>query len=268
MKARIVVTTQTKRVQEITRNEWIEVSCSRFSMGAQSSCPDAPGFDHQAKRRESPVHVVELDAFSITRYPVSVREYEVFVTVGGYEKREYWNAGGFGEWRQPEDWFPQLASPNAPVVGVSWYEAKAFSQWYGADLPTEAQWERVARGASGRRYPWGAEPPEPDRLNFASSGRQRPALRGEFPGDSTPSGVCGLAGDVLEWCRDSYGRYTNPVAPCSGQRKTMERLWKVLRGGCYADPAEVTRGTHRSADRPFVRSSMVGFRLVSGTENS
>jgi hypothetical protein len=107
--------------------------------------------------RETP-HEVYLDAYGIARYPVTVGQYRQFVEDEGYQDERWWTAGGFGEYSEPAEWERQVAYPSRPVVGVSWWEAKAFCAWAGVRLATEAEWERAARGTKGRKYPWGNEP--------------------------------------------------------------------------------------------------------------
>ncbi len=106
--------------------------------------------------RETP-HEVSLDAYRIARYPVTVGQYREFIQDDGYQDASCWTAGGFGEFTEPEGWEQQQEFPSRPVVGVSWFEAAAFCQWADCRLPTEAEWERAARGTTARKYPWGDE---------------------------------------------------------------------------------------------------------------
>ncbi len=124
---------------------------------------------------------MELDAFRIGRWPVTVAEYALFLDDGGYADARWWEAGGHGQWPEPDQWEDQLQHPNRPLIRASWFEAAAYCTWLSerrratglarsprerVRLPTEAEWEFAARGAEGRRYPWGKTKPGPELLNF------------------------------------------------------------------------------------------------------
>jgi formylglycine-generating enzyme required for sulfatase activity len=243
------------------------VPAGSFWMGAQDEHERRRGYDADAYLDEEPVHAVAVSALRIGRFPVTVAEYRRFVDAGarGYLDARHWDAEGWA-WREaqaahaPGDWEAQLAHPNRPVVMVSWYEASAYCRFVGGRLPTEAEWEWVARGARGRKYPWGSEAPTPDHANF---GRRlgEPTPVGIYPLDVHEHGVRDLAGNVDEWCADWHLYYTtreatrDPVGPAEGQAR-------VLRGGSYREMAAEVRAAHRSRAYPHARIDRVGFRVA------
>jgi formylglycine-generating enzyme required for sulfatase activity len=156
----------------LRQNNWVRIPAGSFVMG------------EGAKEHE---HEIELDAFEIGRYPVTVEEYGRYIEEGG---------------REPKRWDKQVQYPNRPVVNVSWHEAAAYCAWAGVHLPTEAQWERAARGQEGRPYPWGNEEPDGERANYKDSGIDSPTPVGLFPKGATPDGIYDLAGNVWEWMAD------------------------------------------------------------------
>ena len=107
----------------------------------------------------------------------------------------------------PGHWFQQLQNPSHPVRYVSWYEAMAYSAWIGAQLLTEAQWERAARGTEGREYPWGTAAPDSSRANYDKQ-HSDPTAAGYYPLGATPEGVYDMAGNVFEWVQDVYDEYS------------------------------------------------------------
>ncbi len=221
-------------------------------MGAQASDPKGRNYDSEAYEDEAPVHRVHLDTYRIARYPITVGQYRKFLEDDGYKEEDWWQAGGFGKFSEPEKWEDQLQYPSRPVVSVSWYEAAAFCRWAGCRLLTEAEWERAARGSDGRRYPWGNEDADPSRLNYSDSDIGHPTPVGIYPLGSTPEGICDLAGNIWEWCADWYGGYpAERVANPSGTSKglvpgdpgrQLVRCRQVLPGGGPAQGRAVLPG--------------------------
>jgi formylglycine-generating enzyme required for sulfatase activity len=266
---------------------WVELPGGRFLMGAQKKRKKAPGYDPEAYDNEAPVHEVEVSAFAMARFPVTVAEFAAFLADEGHTDARWWQAGGADQPATPEDWEEQQAHPSRPVVGVSWYQAMAFCAWLtdrlsrpqGAKgtillpadrvvrLPTEAEWEFAARGEPGRRYPWGDAPPDAQRANFSDTKVGSPSPVGVFPGDRTPEGVMDLAGNVWEWCLDTYRK--EQYAECLRQGSATDPLAtgdvgspRVLRGGAFDIPARNLRASYRVWDEPEDRNWYSGFRCV------
>ncbi len=233
---------------------WVAISAGKFLMGAQSQHPKGANYDPEAIEtgviRETP-HEVSLDAYCIARYPVTVGQYGQFVEDEGYEDDCWWAAGGFGEYTEPDGWERQLAYPSRPVVGVSWWEAMAFCIWARVRLATEAEWERAARGTTGRKYPWGYDPVDEQRANY-SSGPDHATPVGIYPLGSTPEGICDLAGNVWEWCEDGFAEYTAESA--SNPRGDSGGSLRVNRGGSWRYVAVLCRAACHCGLGPSCRS--------------
>ena len=266
---------------------WVALAGGSFAMGAQNKDKKAPGYDPEANERESPVHRVRVDGFSIARFTVTVAEFAEFIEDEDRQDSRWWQAGGGDQPVEPDGWEEQQAHPSRPVVKVSWFQAMAFCAWLtdrlsrpqGAKgtillpkgqavrLPTEAEWEYAARGGENRRYPWGSEAPDPQRANYDQSNVGHPNPVGIFPGDSTPEGVLELAGNVWEWCLDPFveqfysicerqGTVTNPLA--TGDAGVP----RVLRGGAFNGWSGNLRSTYRGGVGPVDWVRGVGFRCV------
>ena len=170
--------------------------------------------------REQPQHTVTLPDFLISKFPVTVGEYQAFVRAEGYQQEEFWTAAGWA-WRrtagrdQPLCWNDEVWAGNEqlPVVGVSWFEAFAYCRWLSevADksyrLPTEAEWEKAARGTDGRLYPWG-NTFDVSRSNTRTTKVERTLPVGEHsPQGDSPYGCAEMAGNVSEWTSSQFRPY-------------------------------------------------------------
>jgi formylglycine-generating enzyme required for sulfatase activity len=231
----------------------------------------------QWQEPELPRHQVTLDAFYIDRYEVANALFERFVKATGHRttaEREGW---GFA-WRQQDGKWQWLKTDGAswrspsgsgssapadhPVVQVSWEDATAYCRWAGKRLPTEAEWEKAARGTDGRRYPWG-ETWEPSRANGNMTVKTTTPF-GSYPTGASPYGVQDMAGNVLEWVHDWFGPYEgsasrNPTGPSTGQLR-------VLRGGSWFDYPGLLRSAYRGGSVPSNRLNNLGFRCAQGVE--
>jgi iron(II)-dependent oxidoreductase len=235
---------------------------------------------------ERPRHRVEVDAFAVDRFPVTVRRFSEFVRAGGYDRPELWTEAGRA-WLEesghaaPQGWIPDVEGgwlvrrfghvapldPREPVEHVNFHEAEAFAAWAGGRLPTEAEWEKAAAwdGDAGRAvtYPWGDAPPTPDRANLGHVG-WGPAPVGSFPRGASPYGVEQTVGDVYEWTTsyfDGYPGYATFPYP-EYSEVFFGTDYRVLRGSSWATSPEVARVTFRNWDYPIRRQIFAGFRLV------
>jgi formylglycine-generating enzyme required for sulfatase activity len=153
------------------------------------------------------------------------------------------------------------------VVSVSWDDARAFCEWVSfisglaVRLPSEAEWEKAARGPDGRRYPWGNDLPEKSLLNYARTVGDTSAV-GAYPGGASPYGVLDMAGNAWEWVNDIYGEhyYTNSPLRSPGGPTTGE--YRILRGGAWSSPERSVRVTTRLANLPNDAGSASGFRCA------
>jgi hypothetical protein len=204
--------------------------------------------DTDCSDSEKPYREVTLSAFEMD---------ETEVTQGAYK-----NCVDGGSCRAPNcDWSTDSKRPTHPVVCVDWNDAKTYCEWAGKRLPTEAEWEKAARGTDGRVYPWGKEAPTCSLVNFSGCVETTKAV-GSTPQGDSPYGLKDMAGNVWEWVADRYdGNYyasapaTNPTGPSGG--------WsRVYRGGAFRVDARFVRASKRSATDPGLRSDGLGFRCA------
>ncbi len=268
--------------------QFCQVPAGPFWMGSSDE-------DEMALDREKPLHQLDIPYnYWMARYPVTVAQFRAFVDASGY---------------QPGDQDSLRGVDNHPVVWVSWREARAFCDWLTeswrdegllpADwlvrLPTEAEWEKAARGgvevpvepvvgsswleppewslqSNGepqRRYPWGADP-DPERANYGDTGIGTTSAVGCFPGGVSPYGVLEMSGNAYEWTRSLWGEgfsnpdFKYPYNPEDG-RENVEadaNVWRVLRGGAFNGLQDLVRCAFRFRDSPSGRYYYLGFRLV------
>ncbi|MDY6862651.1 MAG: SUMF1/EgtB/PvdO family nonheme iron enzyme [Thermodesulfobacteriota bacterium] len=213
-----------------------------FHMGSENGCYD-----------ENPVHQVYLKAFYMDEHEVTVSQYAKFLKETGSKPPEYWQ--------------PEYDRRDDPVAGITWREAADYASWAKKRLPTEAEWEKAARGGlKMRNYPWGGKI-EGKKANFNSFGIT-PVK--SFPPNGY--GLFDMAGNVWEWCADWYDRDYYKVSPKDNPQGPIILLRdpvggnlpgkKVLRGGCWASTKNQIRVSNRYRESPYCKSYQVGFRCV------
>jgi iron(II)-dependent oxidoreductase len=216
-----------------------------------------PEADRVAGPQERPQRPVYVDRFEIDRYEVSNAHYLRFVMADKATVPPYWQGDPFAE---------KMASH--PVIGVTWHEADAYCRWAGKRLPTEAEWEKAARGTDGRLYPWGNELPGWLRTNIAHPGSKRgiryPPLANvnRYDRGVSPYGVYQLAGNVAEWVADWFESDYYRRAPKENPKGPEQGTDKVFRGGSWNEDPEVARSAGRGSYPPDYRSYLIGFRCA------
>ena len=230
------------------------IPAGQFTMGSNDGLP-----------AERPEHSVTLDSYFIDQYEVSLQLYGTFIQE---EKHD-----------APSTWDDEAAMTvgDRPAVGMGWTDAVAYCVWAGKRLPTEAEWEKAARGTDGRRYPWGHMQPFVDIANYnrgvwvseavtlvgVAGGVEGMSVRhGLKEGGKSPYGLHHMAGNAAEWVADWYGReyYSkspekNPTGPANGEKR-------VLRGGSWADLPIALRVSARMSAEPDFQDRTIGFRCA------
>ncbi|MCP4696454.1 MAG: SUMF1/EgtB/PvdO family nonheme iron enzyme, partial [Gammaproteobacteria bacterium] len=265
---------------------WTTLPEGEFWMGSEDGSDD-----------EKPRCQVRLAAFRIARYPITVAQYRAFVTAGAYEEERWWTGPGWAwrtgeldQWKDaryyawrlearpkenrnlPINWTEQLHFPNRPVCYISWFEAMAFCHWLSTEmnadirLPTEAQWERTAAGADGRKFPWGDEPWDEQRANLNESGIHHPTSAGLYPAGNTPEKAADMAGNVWEWCLSLDEKY--PYKEEDGRNDSQAKFMRILRGGGYWNDENTARCAYRRGHFPNDCDVYNGFRVVMSPANS
>jgi formylglycine-generating enzyme required for sulfatase activity len=227
------------------------VPTGEFQMGSFMSR------DEEALDDELPPHPVNVPEFRISRYLVTNRQYQAFVQATGHQAPNHWEKGRIPHRKQ-----------SHPVVWVTWNDAVAFCTWLCREterafrLPTEAEWEKAARGTDGRIYPWGDDPPDGGRCNFGKNVGDSSTIGRYSPQGDGPYGCADMAGNVWEWCQSLYEPY--PYQEGDGRENLQARGSRVLRGGAwYVDPASV-RCAFRGRLQPGDKGSGNGFRVAAG----
>lgn len=203
----------------------------------------------------SPIRRLHVDAFYMDRFEVTTARYRKFLEATGTDNvPDYW------------DEIAGERSDEMPVVGVSWNEANAYCRWAGRRLPTEAEWEKSARGTDSRPYPWGEATPTLTHANYENSSPDTYATAlkpvGTYPAGKSPFGADDLAGNAAEWVADWWTE-SFPIDDTYNPRGPAEGEKKVIRGGGRYDPAPRVGSTWRQFASPDTRSPDIGFRCAS-----
>lgn len=257
--------------------ELVPVPAGPFSMGDNFGDGEA---------RERPVHVVELDSFYIGKFEVTNGQWRKFRDDLGYDDPKVWPDKRV----MPKDQIPYWNdaknhgggtpdSDNYPVLGVNWDAAVAYCNWLSAKtgkvyrLPTEAEWEKAARGTDQRKYPWG-NTIDHSYANFVGAqafdtgslvGFYDGSTKGELAthSNASPYGAFDMAGNVMEWCQDWYSKDYYSVSPKKNPRGPASGAYRVMRGGTFFEDPLDLRTYARTAAWPSVQSHrMIGFRVA------
>ena len=239
-------------------DDMVLISSGSLSMGSDDGNDD-----------EQPIHIVYLDAYYIDKYEVTNAQYAVFLNEQGNQSE------GGGYWLDATDsnvrihktgdsWQADSGYVEHPVVEVSWYGAKAYCEWTGKRLPTEAEWEKAARGTDNRIYPWGNEAPSCTRLNYHDGssycvGDTRAV--GSYPSGASPYQAHDMAGNVWEWVQDCYDSDYYGTSPSNNPINTSCDNSRVLRGGSWFSDDNV-RSAGRGGYDPLGTSGSGGFRCL------
>jgi formylglycine-generating enzyme required for sulfatase activity len=239
---------------------FVKIPAGAFLMGSKEN-------DKEAYGDERPQHEVKIPYdYWIARYPVTVAQFRAFVAESGYK---------IGDRRSINE------NPSWPVRYVNWHEARAYCSWledkleflpkgYQVRLPTEAEWEKAARGDGGLRYPWGNEDWHEDLANIDDSKIGHPTPVGMYPRGATPSGICDLSGNLWEWTQSLWGAdlmppdFKYPYDANDGRENinASDGVPRVLRGGSWIFSSRDARCACRSRDDPGFRGLNIGFRII------
>jgi formylglycine-generating enzyme required for sulfatase activity len=280
---------------------WCEVPASEFVMGSNQETvtqqevywkklleesdvdDDVKAAFLRVAASEYPQHRVFLSTYQISRYSVTNAQFQVFVREGGYTEqwKDCWTLEGW-KWKEdmrlskPKTQGGEFDLPNHPVVQISWYEASAFCQWFThrlretgelspyqeIRLPSEAEWEKAARGEDGQTYPWGNEEITSEHANYYDTQLGVTSTVGCFPRGVSSYGCQDMAGNVWEWCLDWYDEDYYKKSPKENPPGSDTGSYRVIRGGAWNDDAGICRSATRYRSGPGRRSDGIGFRLL------
>ncbi len=227
----------------------VNITAGPFLMGTQSP---------KGRADEWPQRSVHLDAFAIDQVEVTNERYLTFVKASGHRNPP-----------NPYDSGLLLSAKGIeqlPVVQVTWYDAKAYCAWAKKRLPTEAEWEKAARGTDGRHFPWGEAQPTHGMANFDREWDGVKTLHavGSLSGGDSPYGIKDLSGNAREWVQDWYEADYYATAPDKNPRGPDKGIVRVIRGGSWHSPISDITATSRGRGGFALQTHGTGFRCARG----
>ena len=259
--------------------ELVKVPAGPFLMGStdqQIAAVISQGAQADWVKYEKSQHTLTLPDYWIGKTEVTNAQFRPFVDSDGYTNQAYWTAAGWA-WRQAENITQPLYwndakwnGPDYPVVGVSWFEAVAYCRWLSKQtgiafrLPSEAEWEKAARGSDGLIYPWG-NTWETGRANSNESGLNQTTPVGTYPTGASPYGALDMAGNVWEWCATQWSKPYPYQLEDEWQAAYLEAdaTYRMFRGGSSWDNSIYVRGAYRLDHNPRFRLISRGMRVTS-----
>ncbi len=249
--APIAVPTVIPSPPSVIEPEMIVIPAGEFWMGSDKAR------DEEAQPDEMPQHRVYLNEYAIDKYPVTRSQYLAFVQATGRKVPSTGHSVPYSVSNKE----------NHPAISVDWKDAVAYCQWLAQAtgkpyrLPTEAEWEKAARGDDGRTYPWGNAVPDATRLNFRRNVGDTTEV-GQYPNGASPYGVLDMAGNVWEWVADWYGEKYYASSPDRNPAGPTLGTYRMLRGGSWFDFADYVRAPYRGGYYPVYRYGDIGFRCA------
>lgn len=220
-----------------------------------------PAGDRDGGRDEYPRHEVYLDAFYIDKYEVTNGRYLAFVKATGHRvpqnpknpTRNLWQGVAISE-----------SLTDRPVINVDWYDAEAYCKWAGKRLPTEAEWEKAAKGTEDRRFPWGNVEPTAKHLNYNQQwiGEKTLMPVGSYEAGKSPYGAYDMAGNVWEWVADWYDPSYYEKSPAKNPKGPATGTHKVIRSSGWQVETPLVRIFTRVKSDPTTRNESTGFRCA------
>ncbi len=250
-----------ERIKLPAHDEMVLIPAGPFLMGSNKKA------DRNAYQVEFPQRTVYLDAYEIDKFEVTTVQYLRYVLDKGLPPLIDWQYDG-GNFQE--------TMVNHPVMHVSWHEADAYCRWAGKRLPTEAEWEKAARGEDGRIYPWGNQPAGLSRSNFGRTGlsgpvRDRPERLLLYPpiisvdkydNSVSPYGIYQMSGNVAEWVADWYDPKYYTRAPDKNPQGPEKGTQRSFRGGGWIDSTPTVRAAQRNGTDPETKMNWMGFRCA------